>query len=312
MKTPKFLDRIGERFLEAPMPDAVFQVAPRLLTGIRVHARERRVGGRFIAALPEGAVRPAFEGGNIADPALLEAKLREGMLKLGLSQGAAAVLVPELCARVFLLPVDSSPASARERETIVRWRVGKMMPALPGDARVVHQSLCVGDGERIIAAVARPEVIREYESVFSRSGLVPGTVSLPSLSLVGLLPADSEEALVVNVEDDSLSLTAVVGAEPILIRQKPFTLDRDPGAPLGRRIGPLVKEIENTALFLEDRERTKVRAVWLRAPSANGDDLAAEMGKQLSLPVRETGSLVPGDAPGREKALLSTLYGHLA
>jgi hypothetical protein len=307
MKTPKFLGR--ERFLEAPLPDAVFQVAPRVLTGVRVLARERNVGGRFIAELPAGAVRPSFEGTNIANPAVLESKVREGMLKLGLAQGTAAVLIPELCARVFLLPVDSSPMSAKERDRIVRWRVGKMMPSLPDDARFVHQSPTSGNGERIVAAVARPEVIREYEGLFARSGLAPGIVSLPSLSLVGLLPAGGEDALVVNVEDDSLSLTAVVGAKPVLFRQKPFSLDREPGMPLGHRIGPLVKEIENTALYLEDKERKRVRAVWLRAPSDNGDDLAAELGRQLSLPVREMGSLVPGDAERREKALLSTLYG---
>jgi hypothetical protein len=309
MRTPKFLDRIGERFREAPLPDAVFQVAPRVLTGVRVLARESRAGGHFVATLPDGAVRPAFEGTNIADPAVLESRIREGMLKLGLAQGTAAVLIPELCARVFLLPMDSSPGSDKERARIVRWRVGKMMPSLPEDARFVHQSLSSGNGERIVAAVARPEVVREYEGLFARSGLSPGNVSLPSLSLVGLLPAGGEDALVVNVEDDSLSLTAVVGAEPILFRQKPFALDRGPGTPLGRRIAPLVKEIENTALFLEDKEKKKVRAVWLRAPSDNGDDLAAELGRQLSLPVREMGSLVPGDAGGREKTLLSTLYG---
>jgi Tfp pilus assembly PilM family ATPase len=309
MKTPKFLGRIGERFLEAPLPDAVFQVAPRVLTGVRVLARERNVGGRFIAELPAGAVRSSFEGTNIANPAVLESKVREGMLKLGLAQGTAAVLIPELCARVFLLPMDSSPMSAKERDRIVRWRVGKMMPSLPDDARFVHQSPTSGNGERIIAAVARPEVIREYEGLFARSGLAPGIVSLPSLSLVGLLPAGGEDVLVVNVEDDSLSLTAVVGAKPVLFRQKPFSLDREPGMPLGHRIGPLVKEIENTALYLEDKERKRVRAVWLRAPSDNGDDLAAELGRQLSLPVREMGSLVPGDAGRQEKALLSTLYG---
>jgi len=166
--------------------------------------------------------------------------------------------------------------------------------------------------ERLVAAVARPEVIREYEGLFARSGLTPGNITLPSLSLLGLLPAESEDSLVVNLEDDSLSITAVVGAEPAFFRQKPFVLDREPGTPLGRRVGPLVKEIENTALFLEDKEGKKVRAVWLRAPSDNGEDLAAELGRQLALPVQETGSLVPGDATGREKALLSALYGQLS
>jgi len=312
MKTLKLPDRLRERFLEAPLFDAVFQIAPRFLAGIRVFPRERSVGGRFIAALPDGAVSPAFEGVNLGDPALLESKVREGMAKLGLAQGNAAVLIPELCARVFLLPMESSPGSDKERAQIVRWRIGKMMPLLPEDARYVHQSIPSGDGERLVAAVARPEVIREYEGLFARSGLAPGNITLPSLSLLGLLPAESEDSLVVNLEDDSLSITAVVGAEPAFFRQKPFVLDREPGTPLGRRVGPLVKEIENTALFLEDKEGKKVRAVWLRAPSDNGEDLAAELGRQLALPVQETGSLVPGDATGREKALLSALYGQLS
>jgi hypothetical protein len=312
MKTPKLMGRIRERLLEAPLPDAVFQIAPRSLTGIRVFSSERSVGGRFVAALPDGAVRPAFEGANLGDPALLESKIREGMAKLGLAQGTVSILFPELCARVFLLPLESSPESDRERDQIVRWRIGKLMPQLPEDARFVHQSVVSGNGEWIVAAVARPEVVREYEGVFIRSGLAPGNVTLPSLSLLGLLPAGGDDALIVDVEDDSLSITAVVGAEPVLFRQKPFVLDRESGTPLSRRIGPLVTEIENTALFLEDKEKKKVRAVWLRAPSDNGDDLAAELGRRLTLPVRETGSLVPGDAAGREKSILSTLYGQLS
>ncbi len=309
MKTPKFPGRVMERFLEAPLPDAVFQVAPRALTGIRIDPRERSVGGRFLAALPDGAVRPAFERTNIADPVPLEAKLREGMLKLGLSQGTVAVLVPELCVRIYLLPLDSSPASDKERDGIVRWRVGKLMPTLPDDARIVHQSVAVGNGERIVAAVARPEVVREYEGLFVRSGLAPGNVTLPSLSLLGLLPDGGGDALLVNVEDDSLSIIAVVGGEPALLRQKPFALERAAGT---RRLAPLIKEIENTALFLEDKEKKHVGAVWLRAPSDNGDAIAGELAKQLSLPVRETGSLVPGDAAAGEKNLLSALYGQLA
>ena len=50
MKTPKILGRVRERFLEAPLPDAVFQVAARSLAGIRVFPRERSVGGRFIGS----------------------------------------------------------------------------------------------------------------------------------------------------------------------------------------------------------------------------------------------------------------------
>ena len=136
---------------------------------------------------------------------------------------------------------------------------------------------------------------------------------MPSLSLLGLLPAGSEDALVVDVEDDSLSITAVVGAEPALYRQKPFVLDtraRDAARRPGQRA--CHGDREHDAMFLEDKEGKKVRAVWLRAPSEIGDDVAAELGRRLALPVRETGSLVPGEAGGREKSILSTLYGQMS
>ncbi len=162
MKTPKFLGRAMERFLEAPLPDAVFQVAPRALTGIRIDPRERRVVGRFLAALPDGAVRPAFEGTNIADPASLEAKLREGMLKLGLSQGTVAVLIPSSAAGSICScwtrrrrPIRNGMASSAGASE-------SSCPRSPTTPRIVHQSVAVGSGERIVAAVARPEVVREY------------------------------------------------------------------------------------------------------------------------------------------------------
>lgn len=312
MRTPRLLARFSRGFLEAPLPEAVFQVAPGFVTGLRVLVRERRAGGRFAASLPEGAVRPAFEGGNIADPAAVEARVRDGMRGLGLTQGAVAVLVPELCTRVFLFSLDSAPASGKERERIVRWRVGKSMPSLPEDARFVHQSLPSNGGELVVAAVARPEVLREYEGLFHRCGLAPGFLTPPSLCLAALLPRDAGDALVVNVEEDSLSLTAVVGGLPALFRQKPFASDREPGGTAGRRAGPLVQEIENTALFLEDKEKVKVGRVWLRDASGAGSGLAAEAGRLSSLQVREAGDLVDADASLRDKTLLAPLYGCLA
>jgi hypothetical protein len=313
MKRFPDLKRLKDYFLEVPLPDAVFQLTTSHLTGLRISPRERSANGHFICRLPAGAVRPSFDKTNFADVPLLESKVREGMAKMGLGQGTVAILLPELCARVFILNLDSTPVSQKEKEKIIRWRVGKQMPVVPDDARFVSQGFPAGSSERIVVAVGRGAVLQEYEDLFSRCQLAAGNLSLPSLSLINLLPAACGDVLVVNVEEDSLSFAAVIDSELSLFRQKAFAFDRTPGAPHVNRIGGLLKEVENTMHFLEDKEKKRVRSLWFRSglPEA-GVDIAAELRRLLALTVRETGELaVRGEGNG-ERGLLSPLFGQLA
>ena len=313
MKRLPDLKRLKDHFLEVPLPDAVFQLTTSHLTGLRISPRERRAAAPFISRLPAGVVRPSFDKTNFADVPLLESKVREGMTKMGLGQGTVAVLLPELCARIFILNLDSTPVSQKEREKIIRWRVGKQMPVVPGDARFVHQGFPAGSSERIVVAVGREAVLQEYEGLFSRCQLAVGNLSLSSLSLINLLPAAGGDVLVVNVEEDSLSFAAVIDSELSLYRQKAFAFDRTPEAPLVQTIGGLLKEVENTMHFLEDKEKKRVRSLWFRSgvPDA-GVDIAAELRRLLALTVYETGELVVRGEGNGEKSLLSPLFGQLA
>jgi hypothetical protein len=313
MKRLPDLKRLKDYFLEVPLPDAVFQMTTSHLTGLRISPRERNAAGPFIGRLPAGVVRPSFDKTNFPDVPLLESKVREGMAKMSLGQGTVAVLLPELCARVFILNLDLTPVSQKEREKIIRWRVGKQMPAVPEDARFVHQGFPAGRSERIVVAVAREAVLQEYEDLFSRCQLAVGALSLSSLSLINLLPEAGEDVLVVNVEEDSLSFAAVIDSELSLYRQKAFTFDRTPGAPLVQRMGGLLQVVENTMHFLEDKEKKRVRSLWFRSglPDA-GVDIAAELRRLLALTVRETGELAGRGEGNSEKGLLSPLFGQLA
>jgi len=313
MKRLLDLKRLKDHFLEVPLPDAVFQLTTSHLTGLRISPRERRAAGSFISRLPVGVVRPSFDKTNFADVPFLESKVREGMTKMGLGQGTVAVLLPELCARIFILNLDSAPLSQKEREKIIRWRVGKQMLVVPGDARFVHQGFPAGSSERIVVAVGREVVLQEYEGLFSRCQLAVGNLSLSSLSLINLLPAAGGDVLVVNVEEDSLSFAAVIDSELSLYRQKAFAFDRTLGAPLVQTIGGLLKEVENTMHFLEDKEKKRVRSLWFRSgvPDA-GVDIAAELRRLLALTVCETGELVVRGEGNGEKSLLSPLFGQLA
>ena len=313
MKHLPDLKRLKDHFLEVPLPDAVFQLTTSYLTGLRLSPRERRAAGSFISRLPAGVIRPSFDETNFLNIPLLESKVKEGMARIGLGQGTVAVLLPEMCARVFILNLNSTSVSQKEKEKIVRWRVGKQMLVVPEDARFIFQAFPAGSSERIVVAVGRGVVLQEYEGLFSRCELAVGNLSLPSLSLVNLLPAADEDVLVVNVEEDSLSFAAVIDSELSLYRQKAFSFDMTPGAPLVQRIGGLLKEVENTMHYLEDKEKKRVRSLWFRSglPDA-GVDIAVELRRLMALTVRETGELVVRDEGNGEKGLLSPLFGQLA
>ncbi len=313
MKLLPELKRLQDRFLEVPLPDAVFQVTASHLSGLRIAPRERRAANHFISRLRPGVVSPSFGRTNIPDVSLLESKVREGMAKIGLGQGTVAVLLPELCVRVFILNLDSASLSQKEKEKIIRWRIGKQMPAVPEDARFVFQEFPAGSSKRIVVAVSRGAVLQEYEGLFSRCQLAAGNLSLPSLSLINLLPEAGEDTLVVNVEEDSLSFVAIIDSKLALYRQKSFAFDQAPGKPLVQRLAGFLKEVENTMHFLEDKEKKRIRSLWFRSglPDA-GVDIASELRRLLALTVRETGELVTQGSGNGESGLLSPLFGQLA
>ena len=236
------------------------------LTGLRIFARERRAAGHFISRLPAGVVRPSFDETNFADVPLLESKVREGMAKMGLGQGTVAVLLPELCARVFILNLDSIPGVPKGEGR--RSSAGGSASRCPSFPRTPGSSIRdspPGVRKGSSSPSARSRSSRSTKVCSPAVSLAVGNVSLPSLSLLDLLPAAGEDVLVVNVEEDSLSFVAVIDSELSLYRQKPFAFDRTRERPSSSRSGDSLKEVENTMHFLEDKEKKRVRSLWFRS-----------------------------------------------
>ena len=105
---------------------------------------------------------------------------------------------------------------------------------------------------------------------------------MPAPNLVNLLKGDeAKNALVVNVEADSVSLLAVLDFEISLYRFKPFLPDSLQSMPLQQKLETIVNEVENTVHFLEDREKKKVDTVWVRSavPKTEGDLMAFIKGR---------------------------------
>lgn len=303
--------RLKAHFTERLLPDAVFQVAPGYLSGIRVARNDGSVKGGFVLPFRERPVSPSFDRPNVTDPAALEEAIAQGKRNLRISSGSVAILIPEPSVRVFVLSVDSFPGSGKERDTFIRWRIGKQMPLIPEDARIDYAATPGRGPRRVIVAMARQVVVWEYEALFEKSKLKPVLVTVPSLTLVNLVRREaSANGILLNLEDETLTLLAIAGLGWALYRQK------DIGAPGGvgggERADNIVREAENTIRFLEDKDKTRIERLWLRcAADAERPEVVGRLKERIALPIESVDYEAPKVWTEAHKAVLAPLIGQI-
>jgi hypothetical protein len=303
--------RLKTYFTERLVPDAVFQVAPGHLSGIRVSRNDGSVKGGFVQPFADRPVAASFDRPNVTAPAVLEEALALGQKSLRLSSGTVGLLIPEPSVRVFVLAVDSFPGPRREREAFLRWRIAKQMPLIPEDARLDY-AVTPGRGARkVIAVMARRAVVREYEALFEKAGLKPVLVTAPSLALVNLVRNEGgASGVLFNIEDETLTVLALAGGGWTLYRQK--DIGRPGAAAAPERVENIVREAENTVRFLEDRDKTRVENLWLRCASiVELPDLQARLRDRIGRPVQPLDYRAPDAWAEAHKAILAPLVGQI-
>jgi len=309
MTLPLF-KKLQARLIERPVPDAVFELAPGHLSGLRVLARGRAARERFILRFNTSVLIPSFDRPNVTDASAVKAMIEAGKKALALGGGSIALLIPEPCVRIFVLTADSVPVDEDERDSFIRWRVGKQMPLMPEDLRLAYAANPGSPARKLIVATARDAVIREYEDIFQSAGLAVGTVTVPSLSLVNLIGgAAGGNGVLLNVEPDYLSFLAIMESEWTLYRQKGVS----PDLAAGEKADLVVQEVENTVHFLEDKERKKVERIWVRPGAGeDGPGILARLKSSLPQPAAMVDYTAPEEWNAQEKSALAPLMGQLA
>lgn len=303
------IDRLSAFFTEPLHPPVAF-----LLTRTRIGClgRPGKGGGnpgQAVLPLAPGVLEPSFDKRNIVNPAAFEKAVRDAGARAGRADGSVGILLPESCLKAFVLPFESLPSSPRERDEVLRWRLAKLVPLPPEDMRMSYAVLKSPGPTRVLMAIARAEVIREYEDAFGRAGLAVRDIGVPALNLLGLIRLDPPgHALVLNIEEDYISLTAVLDGQVALYRFKPVL--QDPHGPQDPRlkIEQAAAEVETTIRFVEDREKRSIRAVWVRA--AFPDSSGAVAGLQDQLPDLSVRDLeIPPSIRPPDRAFLAPLVG---
>lgn len=309
MTLPLF-KKLQARLIERPLPDAVFELAPGHLSGLRVLARGRAARERFILPFNTSVLVPSFDRPNVTDASAVKAMIDAGKKALALGGGSIALLIPEPCVRIFVLTADSVPGDEDERDSFIRWRVGKQMPLMPEDLRLDYAASPGSPARKLIVATARDAVIREYEDIFQSAGLAVGTVTVPSLSLVNLIGgAAGRNGVLLNVEPDYLSFLAIMESEWTLYRQKGVS----PDLAAGEKADLVVQEVENTVHFLEDKERKKVERIWVRPGAGeDGPGILSRLKSSLPQPAAMVDYTAPEEWTAQEKSALAPLMGQLA
>jgi hypothetical protein len=305
--------KIREFFLAPLCPPTILQVSSTYVSGLHVDVKDGRARRQVVLELPPGLLEPHFDRKNIADAAALSGLLKEGLRSLEASGKKIACLLPETCLKILVLSFDSLPSSEKEREKIIRWRAKKQMAVLPEDARLTYEIVASNSSVKVLAALARTPIVREYEDLFAGLGFDLGIAASPTISLLNLVDWTNEkDVLVANIEEDSLGLIAVTESEPALYRLKTFPVERDGGLRFSQKVEAVVKEIENTAHFIEDREKRQVRSLWFRSGLKEGQaDIWS--GLKTALPIDVRPVLAPpmfGLDPARS-AFLAPLAGQV-
>jgi len=307
-----FLDKAKGFFVDLPKPLSAFQIASNYLTGVQLSPKDRKIKNFFMLFLDKGIIEPSFYQNNIKKRDHLSKLFDREMKKFPLTDRRVVFVFPELSQKAYVLPFDKFPTHSKERDRLVRFRVKKLLPLLPDDARISYSLIPTESQVRVLASVVRASVVKEYEDFFGRFKIKVRSVGIPFAGLVNLIGNEEENVMLVNIEEDAISLVGITFSKISLYRQKSFVFESFDEKSLKQKNDDITLEIENTINFIEDKEKIKISTLWVRTGlQGDRDGILSDLTEKLSIQVKGLDSCLPGNLVPNEKRLLSPLIGHI-
>jgi len=235
-------------WLASAPPDAAIEIAPDAVSIAALGSRgsEAVVHAYGSAELPAGAVTPALVGHNIVDRAAVVQALRTACERAGHRPGRAALVIPDVAARVALVRFDQIPSRRDDLDQLIQWQIKKSLPFSVEEASITHSpGVRSGAGGEFIVVAARRDVVGEYEAACDEVGIHAGLVDLATLSLANLYlagGAPTGDWLIVHIRPEYTSIAIMRGNDLIFFRTR---AEGDPE--------PLADVVHQTAMYYQDR-----------------------------------------------------------
>lgn len=274
-------------WLKTPPPDVAVAIDRAHVGAVRLERRGGRpvVAAHAVEALPAGAVTPALAASNMPDVGAVGPAVARVLSQIGGRTSRVALVVPDSVAKVSLLHLEKVPAREADLREILRWQIRKSAP-FPVEQAVlgVSPGAQTADGGRdFVVALAREDVIRQYEQACALAGAHAGIVDLATFGVLNSVVAGGGapggDWLLVHVAETAITLVVIRGRQVIFFRHRAEESE-----------GTLADLIHQTAMYYEDRlQGTGIGRVWLAGASAMSDggmvqrDLEARLGARVEL-----------------------------
>jgi type IV pilus assembly protein PilM len=197
--------------------------------------------------LAAGALTPSIAEANLIHPDAVAAAIRTALNQVSPRTRAVTLIVPDPVVRVFVLDFDSLPSRAEEANSVLRFRLRKMVPFDVEHAGLSYQILVENKSEcRVLTAVIPGPILAEYEAAVRAAGYEPGAV-LPS-SLAALAALESLDAML-TANLSSVSITTSITSGQDLLLYRTLDLPADPEL----RLQEVQRGIAVAAAYFEDK-----------------------------------------------------------
>lgn len=201
-----------------PHPGTLVEIAAPHVAVARWGAKGTNLEHAASEPLPPGAVMPSTLETNIPQPEAVRSALRRVLGDVSAAGIYVGLIVPDLVARVFILPFDNLPRRASEALPLLRWRLKKSVPFDVEDTSVSWMRQDGREGAfEAITVVARRPILREYESQLESLGLRAGVVLSSTLAVLPLLE-DRGATLLVRLCGKTLTTVIVRGSSLCVYR----------------------------------------------------------------------------------------------
>jgi type IV pilus assembly protein PilM len=234
---------------QSPPPEVAVEIDRGHVGAARIEWRGGKpvVAAHAVETLAAGLVTPGLAAANMTDVVAVGRTVAAAFDRLGgRKPSRIALVLPDAVAKVSLVRLENVPAKAADLVEIVKWQVRKSAP-FPIEQAVVSLSPSGGrDGHEFAVALARADVIQQYENACAMAGAHAGLVDLATFSVInGVLAGGAAPAgdwLLVHVADTSITLAVVRGEQLLFLRNRSEESE-----------GTLADLIHQTAMYYEDR-----------------------------------------------------------
>jgi len=287
------------RLFKPDYPLMAFEVSSTALTMVRL-VRERgrlRLENFAVTPLDPGEVAVSMVEKNVARESYLTDLVRRLADRSGEKKSDRVSLVlSDSTAKVAVLEMESAPRNRKEMDRLIGWQLKKVTPFPIEEGRVAYHRFGrpVGGAEddhvaRVLVTILHTTVLRQYEKCFTDAGLLPGLVDISTNNLYNLFlgklihgTGEGSDRLLVNCEDDGLSLVILHGGVPILYRTKTIAATTGADEYDYERV---VREIRTSVLYYREKlGRSGLGRIMVRGTGFHILELRDRLEAELSIP----------------------------